>query len=116
VIRRGEIYYVNFDPVRGSEQGGTRPALIIQNEVGNEYSSTTIVAPMSSSGGREYDVRVPVNSRASGLSGRSWVLCDQIRAISVERLGRRAGRLPLDEMEQVDEAIRISLGLRSSSL
>ena len=101
---------VNFDPVRGFEQGGIRPALVIQNDEGNEFASTTIVAVMTSRD-RDYPVRVMVSPKQSGLAQPSSVMLDQLRTISHDRLGRRVGRLTADKMSEVDTALRYSLGL-----
>lgn len=110
MVRRGEIYIVSFDPVRGFEQGGIRPALVIQNDEGNEYASTTIVAAMTSRH-REYPVRILVRPKESGLREESSVMLDQLRTISQARLGQRVGRLNLEKMVEVDRALRYSLGL-----
>ena len=110
MVRRGEIYIVSFDPVRGFEQGGVRPALVIQNDEGNEFASTTIVAAMSSQH-RGYPVRVNASPRESGLRELSSVMLDQIRTISGTRLGKKVGQLTQDKMEEVDEALHRSLGL-----
>ncbi len=111
MISRGDIYLVSFDPARGSEQRGVRPALIIQNDRGNELSAKTIVAAMSARQGRPYPFRVEVSSRESGLSEHSEVLLDQILTITQERLGRKVGQLSPHVMEQVDRALHHSLGL-----
>jgi mRNA interferase MazF len=111
MIRRGEIYLVSFDPARGSEQRGVRPALIIQNDVGNERSTKTIVAAMSSRRGPDYPFRVRVTPRESGLTKHSDVLLDQILTITQERLGRRLGHVTPRVMEDVDQALHHSLGI-----
>lgn len=110
MVRRGEIYIVSFDPVRGFEQGGIRPALVVQNDEGNEFASTTIVAVMTSRH-RDYPVRVMVSPKQTGLAQASSVMLDQLRTISHDRLGRRVGRLTADKMAEVDEALHYSLGL-----
>lgn len=109
MIRRGEIYIVSFDPARGREQGGIRPAVIIQNDDGNEFASTTIVAAMTKQD-RDYPVRVRVSPRESGLREASSVMLDQIRTVSRDRLRERVGRLIPSAMEDVDRALRKSLG------
>jgi mRNA interferase MazF len=110
VIERGEIYLVEFPPGWEGEQHGRRPALIIQNDVGNEYSSTTIVAAMTSRA-THYDFHVRVKARDTGLDSDSTVMLEQIRTISQRRLSRRIGRLNPDAMQEVDHALHHSLGL-----
>ena len=107
---RGEVYLVTFPRGRRGEQQGRRPALIIQNDQGNEYSPTTIVATMTSRL-TEYRFHVRVNARDSGLDGESTVMLEQLRTISQDRLGRLIGRLPPDVMHEVDRALHYSLGL-----
>ena len=111
--RRGEIYLTALDPTIGREIQKTRPALIIQNDVSNELSGITIVAPVTST------VRFPLNplhvllgaDLMTGLSVTSVALFNQIRALDTSRLIKRIGRIDDKTMEQVDEAIKISLGL-----
>ena len=110
MVRRGEIYIVSFDQARGYEQGGVRPTLVIQNDEGNEFASTTIVAAMSSQH-RDYPVRVKVSPKQSGLREPSSVMLVQIRTISQARLGKKVGQLTQDKIEEVDEALHRSLGL-----
>ena len=107
---RGEVYLVTFPQGRRGEQQGRRPALIIQNDQGNEYSPTTVVATMTSRL-TEYRFHVRVNARDSGLDGESTVMLEQLRTISQDRLGRLIGRLPPDVMHEVDRALHYSLGL-----
>ncbi len=102
---------MSFDPGRGFEQGGVRPALIIQNDAGNQYASTTIVAALTSKHRSEYVFRVFVSPKESGLSRASSVMLDQLRTITMDRLGRRAGQLTRDKMEEVDTALHYSFGL-----
>ena len=108
---RGEIYYVDWNPGRGSEQTGVRPALIIQNETGNRYSSTTIVATVSTRPARAYPFHVAINAEESGLTRNSIVKCEQIQTIDQSRLGRLVGTLAEDKMAEVDVALSLSLGL-----
>lgn len=110
-FRRGEIWTVDLEPVIGSEQGKARPALIIQNDIGNEYSPVLIVAALTSGERARYDVQVEVKASEGGLHNNSIVLLNQIRTIDKRRIGRYWGRLSAQTMQQVDEAIRISLGL-----
>lgn len=124
-MQRGEIYWVDFEPTKGHEQGGKRPALVIQNDVGNRYSPTTIVAVMTRSVPDPlYPFMVLIEPADSGLVERGVVNCAQIRTISTEpgshrlllRRGeteaRPIGRLGSAKMIEVDLAIHRSLGLR----
>jgi mRNA interferase MazF len=111
MTKRGEIYLVNFDPGRGSEQRGTRPALVIQNDRGNEFSEKTIVASMSTRRGPAYPFRVSVSAKESGLSEHSEVLLDQVLTITQDRLGRRLGHVAPATMEEIDRALHYSLGI-----
>ena len=109
--RRGEIYLVNFPPGIGSEQRGLRPAAIVQNDLGNEYSGTTIVAALSSRANPDYPFRVEVAPRDSGLRERTVVLLDQLATVDQERLRDRVGRLSPGAISAVDRALHHSLGL-----
>ena len=110
-FRRGDIWTVDLEPVVGSEQGKSRPALIIQNDIGNLYSPVLIVAALSTGEDARYDVQVEVKAPEGGLRHNSMVLLNQIRTIDKRRVGRYWGRLSAQTMQQVDEAIKISLGL-----
>jgi mRNA interferase MazF len=110
-IRRGEIWWVEFDPVRGSEQGGTRPALVIQNDVGNRTSSVTIVAAITSGYGRAYPFQVAVLPEECGLDRPSLVLLNQLRTVDKARLLRRAGQLSPERMRDIERALKHSLGM-----
>jgi mRNA interferase MazF len=110
--RRGEIYWVALDPVVGSEIAKTRPALIISNDVGNQYAARVIVAPISSgSTAKVYPFEVRLGAGEGGLDRDSKVLLDQIRAVDKSRLSRRIGVLTPERMGEVDLAIRRSLAL-----
>jgi len=110
--RRGELYWANLNPVKGHEQGGRRPVLIIQNDIGNQYSPITIVAPLTTSfEKRAYPIEVRVLPGANGLSSESSILLNQIKAIDKDRLEERIGVLDRDLMGRVDMAIKLSLGL-----
>ena len=108
--KRGEVWIVNWNPARGSEQAGRRPALVIQNDIGNEKSPTTIVAAISSSVKR-YPMNVEVRPPEGGLAHPSIVKAGQIMTVSKERLERRLGSLSSERMDEVDKAIRLSLSL-----
>ncbi|MBI4481321.1 MAG: type II toxin-antitoxin system PemK/MazF family toxin [Acidobacteria bacterium] len=110
--RRGDVYWVSFDPTLGTEIKKRRPALILQNDIANRYSPITIVAAITSQvrdPGRP--TNVPVNAPEGGLSSDSVVLLNQIRSVDKRRLGKRLGRLRPETMEHVDRALQISLGL-----
>jgi len=109
--RRGDVWTVDFDPVVGSEQGKSRPALIIQNDIGNHYSPVLIVAAISSGESARYDVQVEVKAPEGGLRRNSLILLNQIRTVDKQRLGEFWGRLSPETMRQVNRAIEISLGL-----
>jgi mRNA interferase MazF len=110
--RRGEVYLVVFDPALGHEIKKTRPALVIQNDVGNEFSSTTIVAAITSRlSERAYPIEVVVEPGRSGLQMASTVRLDQIRTVDKSRLIRRLGATDTPTLQRVDRAIQISLGL-----
>ncbi|MDA8346396.1 MAG: type II toxin-antitoxin system PemK/MazF family toxin [Thermaerobacter sp.] len=112
MIRRGEIYWVNWSPGRGSEQAGLRPALIIQNDIGNQYSPTTIVAAISTKvPPKAYPFQVLISVAESGLPEDSIVKCEQIMTVDSARLVNRVGQLPDTKMAEVDTAICRSLGL-----
>ena len=111
-IRRGDIFWADLDPVKGSEQGKTRPVLIIQNDVGNENSPVIIVACITSNLARkDYPTNVFITAKETGLSFDSIVLLNQIRTIDKTRLKSKAGHMPANKMLEVDEAIKISLNL-----
>lgn len=109
-IKRGEIYYANLCPVMGSEQGGIRPVVILQNNKGNLHSSTTIVAAITSEIHKTY-LPTHVIFTANGMKKKSMVLLEQIRTIDKSRLGRFVGEMDNRQMERIDKAILISLGL-----
>jgi mRNA interferase MazF len=112
-ITRGEIHLVSFDPTVGHEIKKTRPALVIQNDVGNRYSPLTIVAAITSKvSAVPYPVEVVVEpTTANGLGVRSAIRLDQIRTVDRQRLIKRLGQVDRGTMTKVDEAVRISLGL-----
>lgn len=109
--KRGDVYYVNFDPTVGVEIRKTRPALIIQNNLGNTHSQATIVAAITSTAREAFPYEVPVAAGEGGLSKASIVLLNQVRTIDKKRLGRKLGATSADTMKKVDRAIAISLGL-----
>ncbi|MDR1702440.1 MAG: type II toxin-antitoxin system PemK/MazF family toxin [Sporomusaceae bacterium] len=112
IVKRGDIYYANLSPVVGSEQGGHRPVLVIQNDVGNKYSPTVIVAAITSQISKaKLPTHVEVNSKIYNLEKDSVILLEQLRTIDKRRLRDKVTHLSEEIMSKVDEAIRISLGL-----
>jgi mRNA interferase MazF len=112
---RGNIWDVELDPVVGSETGKRRPCLIIQNDLGNKYAPTVIIAAITDAENvkRPYPVDVAVEKGKGGLEKKSVVQCSQIRTVDKKRLLKHRGKLPPKKMEEVDEALRISLSLAS---
>ena len=114
IVKRGEIYYADLSPVVGSEQGGMRPVLIVQNDVGNRYSPTVIAAAITSQQNKaRLPTHIEIEARTYGLSKNSIVLLEQVRTLDKRRLRERMGCLDEKAMQRVDGAIAISLGLRS---
>ncbi len=117
LVRRGEIYYADLSPVVGSEQGGVRPVLIIQNNVGNRYSPTVIAAAITSRGTKaKLPTHIKLYASDSGLSKDSVVLLEQIRTIDKTRLKEKMGTLSPYDMYKVDEALSISFGLGAQDI
>ncbi len=111
-VKRGEIYYADLSPVVGSEQGGIRPVLIIQNDVGNRYSPTVIAAAITSRRDkRELPTHIAVAAARCGLTKDSVVLLEQVRTIDKQRLKECMGEVPSDVMQEIDHALSISFGL-----
>ena len=112
MVLRGELYLANLDPVVGSEQGGTRPVLVIQNDVGNRFSPTIIVLAVTSQLHKaRLPTHVPVEAEGHGLSRDSVVLAEQVRTLDKRRLHERLGTLSPECMQRVADALRVSLGL-----
>jgi len=112
VPRRGDVYLVRLDPTQGAEIAKTRPAVVIQNDVGNRFSDLTIVAPITSKYDAElYPTEVLVKAPEGGLTVDSVVLLNQIRAIDKRRLGRRLGALHPSTMTVLNDALAVSVGL-----
>ncbi len=111
-VKRGDIYYADLSPVIGSEQGGIRPVLIIQNDVGNRYSPTVIAAAITSQQDKtKLPTHIKVNADDCGLSKDSIVLLEQVRTIDKQRLKERMGSLSMGAMDKVDQALSVSFGL-----
>ena len=109
-IKRGEMYYADLSPVIGCEQGGIRPVLIIQNDVGNHYSPTVIAAAITSRKKKRMPTHL-LTGKEPGLYTDSRIMLEQVRTIDRARLIRYIGRLDDDMMQRVDHAIAVSLGL-----
>ena len=111
-VRRGEIYYADLSPVVGSEQGGMRPVLIVQNDVGNRYSPTVIAAAITSQQNKaKLPTHIEISAKAVGLSRNSVILLEQIRMLDKRRLKEKMGTLDSRLMQRVDNAIAVSFGL-----
>ena len=111
-VKRGDIFYADLSPVVGSEQGGVRPVLVVQNDVGNKYSPTVIAAAITS---RINKAKMPTHielcAKEYGLNKDSVILLEQIRTIDKRRLREKIGKLDTDMMDRVNEALFISFGL-----
>ncbi len=113
-VKRGDIYYADLSPVVGSEQGGMRPVLIVQNDTGNKHSPTVIAAAITSQIGKaRLPTHIELEARSFGLTRDSVVLLEQIRTIDKRRLRERMGRVDEELMNKVDDAIAVSFGLHS---
>ncbi|GFN34306.1 type II toxin-antitoxin system PemK/MazF family toxin [Tepidimicrobium xylanilyticum] len=111
-IKRGDVFYADLSPVVGSEQGGIRPVLVIQNDIGNKYSPTTIVAAITSQINKaKLPTHVEISAPEYGLPKDSVVLLEQVRTIDKKRLREKIGRFNDEMMAKVDECLKISLGL-----
>jgi len=111
-VKRGEIWLVNLDPTIGHEIKKSRPAVVIQNDLGNKYSPITIIAPITSQrSDRVYPIEVLLAKRGSGLEKDSKALLNQIRAIDKRRLIRKLGKVDSEDMPKINNSIKISLGL-----
>ncbi|NLZ25814.1 MAG: type II toxin-antitoxin system PemK/MazF family toxin [Clostridiales bacterium] len=111
MVKRGDLYYADLSPVVGSEQGGIRPVLIIQNDIGNKYSPTIIAAAITSQLSKaRLPTHITLPAEKYGLPKDSVVLLEQIRTIDKKRLKEKIGELPPSVMNQVNEALLISLG------
>jgi mRNA interferase MazF len=112
MIKRGEIYFAQLNPVVGSEQGGIRPVLVIQNDIGNQYSPTTIVLAITSQINKaKLPTHVELRAEQYGLERDSVILAEQIRTIDKTRLKQRIAVLDEEMMNFVDQALEVSLGL-----
>ena len=112
-VKRGEIYYADLSPVVGSEQGGVRPVLIVQNDTGNRHSPTVIAAAITSQTGKaRLPTHITLSGQSVGLNRDSVILLEQIRTLDKSRLRERMGRLDESTMSAVDNALSVSFGLQ----
>ncbi len=112
VVKRGDIFYADLSPVVGSEQGGIRPVLVIQNDVGNKFSPTVIIAAITSQINKaKLPTHLEITADEYGLSKDSVILLEQIRTIDKKRLRERIGHLDEESMNSISEGLSISLGL-----
>ena len=113
-VHRGEVFYADLSPVVGSEQGGIRPVLILQNDVGNRHSPTVIAAAITSKQDKTHlPTHIGLQAQTWGLTRNSIVLLEQIRTLDKRRLREKAGRLSESDQRRVDQALGISVGLVS---
>lgn len=113
IIKKGDLYFADLSPVIGSEQGGVRPVLVVQNDVGNKYSPTIIVAAVTSQMNKaKLPTHVEIEAAGNGLSKNSVVLMEQLRTIDKRRLKERIGTLSEELLPTVNDALSISLGIR----
>ncbi len=111
-VKRGDIYFADLSPVVGSEQGGFRPVLIVQNDVGNKHSPTVIAAAITSRLGKtKLPTHIDIHADRVGLNRDSVILLEQIRTIDKQRLGEKMGHLDEATMTEVNEALNVSFGL-----
>ena len=115
-VKRGEIYYADLSPVVGSEQGGMRPVLIVQNDVGNRHSPTVIAAATTSQKDKSrLPTHISINADRCGLAKDSIVLLEQVRTLDKQRLKERMGELDEGAMNKVDNALSVSFGLSGNN-
>lgn len=111
-VKRGEIYYADLSPVVGSEQGGVRPVLIVQNDMGNRYSPTVIAAAITSQRDKaKLPTHIELQANSCGLPKDSIILLEQVRTIDKKRLKEKMGEIPPDAMNEVNSALSVSFGL-----
>ncbi|MDD6816928.1 MAG: type II toxin-antitoxin system PemK/MazF family toxin [Firmicutes bacterium] len=112
IVKKGDLYFADLSPVVGSEQGGVRPVLVVQNDVGNKYSPTIIVAAVTSQTSKaKLPTHVELAATQGGLSKNSVVLLEQLRTIDKQRLKERIGALSDSQLPDVDAALGVSLGI-----
>ena len=115
-IKKGDLYFADLSPVTGSEQGRIRPVLVVQNDVGNKYSPTIIVAAVTSRRNKaDLPTHVEIAADGNGLSKNSVILLEQLRTIDKTRLKERIGTIDRNRLPEVNEALSVSLGIDSNS-
>ena len=115
-IKKGDLYFADLSPVMGSEQGGIRPVLVVQNDVGNKFSPTIIVAAITSRRNKaDLPTHVEIEADGNGLSKNSVILLEQLRTIDIRRLKERIGTIDKTRIPEVNEALSVSLGIDSDS-
>ena len=113
IVRKGDIFYADLSPVIGSEQGGIRPVVILQNDIGNRFSQTTIVAIITSKLSKaKLPTHIDIDSEQYGLNKKSTILVEQIRTIDKRRIKERLGKLNQEDIKKIDKAILISFGIK----
>lgn len=113
IIKKGDIFYADLSPVIGSEQGGIRPVVILQNDIGNRFSQTTIVAIITSKLSKaKLPTHIDIDSEQYGLNKKSTILVEQIRTIDKRRIKERLGKLNQEDIKKIDKAILISFGIK----
>jgi len=114
-IKKGDLYFADLSPVMGSEQGGVRPVLVVQNDVGNKYSPTIIVAAVTSRKNKaNLPTHVEIAAEGNGLTKNSIVLLEQLRTIDKKRLKERIGTIDKTRLPEVNEALSVSLGIEGN--
>ncbi|MEE0797855.1 MAG: type II toxin-antitoxin system PemK/MazF family toxin [Anaerovoracaceae bacterium] len=112
IVKKGDLFFADLSPVVGSEQGGVRPVLVVQNDVGNKYSPTVIVAAVTSQTGKaKLPTHVQLQATQGGLSRDSVVLLEQLRTIDKQRLKEKIGALSENQLPDVEKALEVSLGI-----
>ena len=115
IVKKGDLFFADLSPVVGSEQGGVRPVLVVQNDVGNKYSPTIIVAAVTSQTGKaKLPTHVQLEATQGGLSKNSVVLLEQLRTIDMQGLKERIGSLSENQITDVEKALSVSLGIANS--
>lgn len=114
-VRRGDIFYADLSPVVGSEQGGVRPVLVVQNDIGNRYSPTVIAAAITSKINKaKLPTHIELDAQTYGLVKDSIIMMEQIRTIDKKRLKEKIGHLDSDAMQRVNDALNVSFGIGSN--